>query len=256
LLLHLDLVTLIQNKMDRYKSLHLWMLIPMVFMQLGIFRDYWGDFSDNAWSVHVHYWTGTIWYLFLIIQPYYATHGQLERHRTNGIIGIFLAGGVAITALSMLHRDLVNAHNALEFPDRFGFFKPWFFYGVALVEIVMMSAFIYAVVQAIINRKKLDDHAWWLMATVFIIMMPALGRGVQVAWFRIAGIDSELEVMLGIFLAEGIILALALLAAIKYGKPNHPATYLIVGVNLFNCLIEPIGKSIMVQTFLETIIKG
>ena len=76
------------------------MIIPMVFMQLGIFRDYWGDFSDNAWSVHIHYLTGTVWYIYLIIQPYFATHGQLTRHRTNGIIGMFIAGGVCLTALS------------------------------------------------------------------------------------------------------------------------------------------------------------
>lgn len=74
------------------------MVIPMLVMQLGIFRDYWGDFSDNAWSVHIHYWTGTVWYIYLIIQPYFATHGQIARHRTNGIIGIFLAGGVCLTS--------------------------------------------------------------------------------------------------------------------------------------------------------------
>ena len=90
------------------------MIIPMVVMQLGIFRDYWGDFSDNAWSVHIHYWTGTIWYVFLIIQPYFVTHGQIARHRTNGIIGMFMAGGVCLTALSMMNRDIVTTQKALE----------------------------------------------------------------------------------------------------------------------------------------------
>jgi len=50
--------------MDKYKNLYKWMIIPMVMMQLGIFEDYWGDFSDNAWSVHIHYWTGTVWSSF------------------------------------------------------------------------------------------------------------------------------------------------------------------------------------------------
>ena len=99
--------------MHKYKELHKWMIVPMIFMQFGIFRDYWWDFSENAWSVHVHYWTGTIWYVYLIIQPYFATHGQIARHRTNGIIGMFLAGGVCLTALSMLHRDIVSAEGAL-----------------------------------------------------------------------------------------------------------------------------------------------
>ena len=64
--------------MTKYKTLHLWMIIPMLVMQLGIFHDYWGDFSKNAWSVHVHYLTGTVWYFYLIIQPYFATHGHRD----------------------------------------------------------------------------------------------------------------------------------------------------------------------------------
>ena len=62
--------------MERYKNLWIWMIVPMIIMQLGIYMDYWGDFSDNPWSVHIHYWTGTLWYAYLIMQPYFVTHGQ------------------------------------------------------------------------------------------------------------------------------------------------------------------------------------
>ena len=242
--------------LDQYKSLYKWMIIPMVVMQLGIFMDYWGDFSDNAWSVHIHYWTGTVWYLYLIIQPYYATHGQLNKHRTNGIIGMVLAGGVAITALSMLNRDIDTAHRAAEFPDRFGPFKPWFFHGVIFVEMVMMTAFIYAVVQAIIHRKNLANHSWWLISSVFIIMFPALGRGIQIFWFKIVERTPESSVMPPLYLTVFIIIMLALLTARKYGQIRHPATYLAVGVNLINCLIEPVGKLESIQSLFESMIKG
>jgi len=233
------------------------MIIPMVFMQFGIFQDYWGDFSDNAWSVHIHYWTGTTWYLYLIIQPYYATHGQLERHRTNGIIGMFLAGGVSLTALSMLHRDLVTSQNASEMPERFGPFQPWFFLGVAAVEIVMMTAFCYAVIKAILQRKKLEDHAWWLISTVFLIMMPALGRGIQNIYVETNIKDwPDINIMLPIYFTQALIIGMLLFAAWKYGKLKHPATYLAVAVNLFIFLLEPIGRSQTVQSFLRTVIKG
>ncbi len=117
--------------MAKYKSLYLWMFLPMIFMQAGIFEDYWGDFTENAWSVHVHYWTGTVWYIFLIIQPYYATHGQLARHRTLGIIGMFMGGAVCLTALSMLYRDIETTKLIKEDPSRFGPFEGWFFFGVS-----------------------------------------------------------------------------------------------------------------------------
>ena len=85
-------------RMSKYRTLYLWMIIPMVLMQLGIARDYWGDFTENTWAVHVHYWCATLWYAFLVVQPWLATHGRMELHRTNGMIGLFLAGGVAIGA--------------------------------------------------------------------------------------------------------------------------------------------------------------
>jgi len=243
--------------MQKYKSLYKWMIVPMVLMQLGIFKDYWGDFTDNAWSVHIHYWTGTIWYIYLIIQPYFATHGKLVIHRTNGMIGMFVAGGVCITALSMMNRDLMNAQNALKMPEQFGPFQPWFFLGVAAVEIVMMVAFGFAVIKSIIHRKSLEDHAWWLITTVFIIMMPALGRGIQNLYVQLNSKDWPIiNIMSPLYITELLIISMLLFAAWKYQKLKHPATYLAIGVNLFNFLLEPLGKSELVQSFLKTIIKG
>jgi hypothetical protein len=243
--------------MGKYKNLYKWMIIPMVLMQFGIFQDYWGDFFENAWSVHIHYWTGTVWYIYLIIQPFYATHGKMNIHRTNGIIGMFLAGGVCITAFSMLHRDIVTTQNAMLLPDRFGPFEPWFFFGVAAVEIPMIIAFGLAVIKSIISRKSLEDHAWWLISTVFIIMMPALGRGIQNIYVGMNINDwPNIDIMTPIYFTQIIIIGLVLLAAWKYGKLKHPGTYLAVGVNLYTCFLEPIGKSGTVKTFLETIIKG
>jgi hypothetical protein len=233
------------------------MVIPMVIMQLGIFEDYWGDFSENAWSVHMHYWTGTIWYIFLIIQPYLATHGQLSRHRTNGIIGMFLAGGVCLTALSMLHRDIETTQRSIAAPDRFGPFQPWFFFGVAAVEIVMMTAFGFAVIKSIVHRKEMDNHAWWLVSTVFIIMMPALARGIQNVYVDMHIKDwPNVNIMLPLYLTQILIIGMLLSWAWKYGKLKHPATYLALCVNLFIFLLEPLGRSVYVQQFLKTAIQG
>jgi len=245
------------SNLSKYKDIYLWMLVPMAFMQFGIFKDYWGDFTDNAWSVHVHYWTGTIWYVYLIIQPYFITHGQPEKHKTNGIIGMFLAGGVCLTAFSMMNRDLVNAQHSVEHADRFGPFQPWFFMGVAAVEIVMMTAFAFAIIKSIIHRREMENHAWWLVSTVFIIMMPALGRGVQNVYVGMHISEwPNIDIILPLYIAEFLIIGMLLAGAWKYGKLKHPATFLAASVNLFNCLLEPIGRSEAVQEFLTSVIKG
>jgi hypothetical protein len=242
--------------MNKYKTLHKWMIVPMVFMQFGIFKDYWGDFTDNTWSVHIHYWTGTTWYIYLIIQPWFATHGQIPRHRTNGIIGMFVAGGVCLTALSMMNRDILNAQRALEVPDKFGPFQSWFFFGVAVVEVVMMTAFGFAIIKSILHRKEIENHAWWLISTVFIIMMPALGRGIQNVYVGMHIKEwPHINIMAPIYITQVVIIGMLLLGAWKYGKLKHPATWFAVAVNLFIFLLEPIGRSEQVQLFLKAVIK-
>jgi len=241
--------------LDRYRDLYLWMLIPMAIMQLGIFRDYWGDLTDNAWAVHIHYWTATLWYLFLILQPYYVARRQFERHRTVGIIGFFLAGGVALTALGALHRDIANAELSARLRDQFGPFEPWFFYGIAAVEFVMMSAFIFAVIQAILHRRSVHDHAWWLISSIFIIMMPSLGRGLGVLWAILFGSDDPGQVTYPVYLTTAIIILLLLWAARRNGRFNHPATWLALGTNLFSLLFEPLGKWEWLQGVLTSAIK-
>ena len=229
----------------------------MVIMQLGIFMDYWGDFSRNAWSVHIHYWTGTVWYIYLIIQPYYITHQKIERHRTNGIIGMFIAGGVCLTALSMMHRDIASAERSLADPARFGPLQPWFFYGIAAVEVVMILAFGYAVIKSLIHRKEIENHSWWLISTVFIIMMPALGRGLGFVSFMIQSDRMpNVDIMLPLYVTEFVIISMLLLGAWKFNTLRHPATYLALAVNLFNCLLEPLGRSESVQMALQTLVKG
>lgn len=142
-------------------------------------------------------------------------------------------------------------------PERFGPFEPWFFFGVAAVEIVMMTAFGFAIIKSIIHRKKIEHHAWWLVSTVFLIMMPALGRGVQNVYIAINRKDwPNIDIMIPIYIAQGLIIAMLLIAAWKYGKLKHPATYLALGVNLFIFLSEPLGRSEAVQAFLKTMIKG
>jgi hypothetical protein len=41
---------------------------------------------------------------------------------------MFIAGGVCLTALSMMHRDIKTTEKALALPERFGPFQQWFFF--------------------------------------------------------------------------------------------------------------------------------
>ena len=243
--------------MDRLKHIWLWMIIPLVVMQATIFVDYWGDFADNTWAVHVHYWIATVWYVFLISQPWLYAHGRMSAHRTLGILGIGLAGALAFTAISQLSRDLVYANFVAENPGGIGPFEPWFFLGVAISEIILISAFIVAVIMAVIHRKNVQDHSWWLISTVFIVMMPALARGLQAVWIAIYGfgVDIDVVVMSPVYLSQSIIIAMVFAAAVYLNKLRHPATYLAVAANTAVLFLEPLGRSAVLEGVLRAIIK-
>ncbi|HEU0112333.1 MAG TPA: hypothetical protein VFQ73_15770 [Flavisolibacter sp.] len=57
-------------------------------------------------------------------------------------------------------------------------------------------------------RKNIESHAWWLISTVFSIMMP-------------------------LYLTQVLILAMIVAGAWKYGKLKHPATFVAIAVNPF-----------------------
>lgn len=239
--------------MNRYKNLHLWMLIPFIVMQVGIFPFYWPTFSQEYWGVHVHYWLATVWYLFLITQPYYATHGKIEKHRTNGIIGFFIAGGVIFSAIVMLMGDMRNA-GLIENNPASSNLTAEFLYGVVVIELILTAAFIYSIIQAIVKRKNLEEHAWWLIAGLFYIMMPAVGRGFFFMLAVLNGGIYEVPLYVPNKIATGVIITMLLLFAWKYKKLKHQATWIGIAINLTTFFHEFIGSSESVQAVLKSMI--
>jgi hypothetical protein len=96
-----------------------------------------------------------------------------------------------------------------------------------------------------------------MVSTVFLIMMPALGRGVQNLYVGLHRAEMpNVDIMIPLYPTQFLILGLLLLAAWRFAKLRHPATWLAIGVNLFVLLLEPIGRSPGVQSFLKAAIRG
>lgn len=237
--------------MKRYTQLHVWMVGILLLVQIGIFRFYWPSFETKSWEFHIHYWLVTAWYLLLIFQPFWATHGKLERHRTIGLLGFMIAGGAIFTAISLLDFPLKMVERWT--PESKGPPIP-FYYGTLVIELVLILAFAYAVVMGILRRRQVEEHAWWLTASAFFMMMPAVGRGMIVFWRSILP-PEKLNPMFIAISAEVIYIPLLLIFALKFGKIKHPATYLALMMVLVRFLRLPIGKSEWIQQFLKTLIQ-
>lgn len=241
------------------KSNALWgtMLGAMLLLQSTIFADYWGDFADNTWAVHVHYWAATAWFLLLITQPWRIKSGRLDSHRTWGIIGVGLAGGFAFTSISQFNRDLFYANLVTENPGAIGPFEAWFFFGIAISEMILVSAFMVAVTMAVLKRRQAAEHGWWMMSTASIVMFPALGRGLQGLWIAVYGFDPAIDVvvMTPIYVSQGLIIVLTAGVAAYFSVLRHPATYLALGANAAVMLMDPLGRSELLQAALRAVIK-
>lgn len=239
--------------MKNLDRLHRSMIVPFVVMQLFIAGDYWFDFLGAPWGIHVHVLTVFAWYLLLMTQPYLIAARNIATHRTVGIFGFLIAGGVAFTAISLLPNTVGFGRLVEAEPGLILDFEPEFFYAIAVSEFILAIAFLFAVYKAIVLRKSKEDHAAWLISTAFIMLFPAVGRGVQN--FSIAFHGPETDdffariIVVPSLVTAAIIIGLALAVATRHAMQRHPAIILAVLVNLvpvitqcFPGLIEPLSE--------------
>ncbi|MCP9291928.1 hypothetical protein [Gracilimonas sediminicola] len=226
--------------MDKYKKLHLWLLIPFFIAVLGFMRSYFLNFLNASWGNHVHGISATLWFLFVIIQPYLATHGHLKKHKLYGKIGMFLAGAVFASALVMIPENIRFAQTD---------FDPWvapdvFLYGVSFFDLISITGFAFSVIMAIIKSKNMDEHAIWMISSVLWALMPALARFGLIfsVWFGQNLNFAELAMITtpAILITAGII--------IYKLKRWHPAMVAVIIGHISVYLIIPLGKS---QTWIE-----
>jgi len=226
------------------------MFILFLVVQISIFAYYWTSFSTVSWEIHIHYWVVSFWYLIVIIQPFLAVAGKISNHRTLGIIGFLIAGGVIFSGLSLL--DIPLKLDAAYDPGRPG--PPIaFYYGTLVVEFILMIAFAYAVVKSILHRKNIQDHSWWLVCSAFFMIAPALGRRMFLFWRFVLPPDAFKPIFV-ILSTELVYLPLFLVFALKFGKIKHQATLIGILLVFIRLLRFPIGSSETVQAFLKSVI--
>ncbi|MEQ8926191.1 MAG: hypothetical protein RLO81_10290 [Fulvivirga sp.] len=155
-----------------FKSAHKWLIIPFVISIIGFSRSYFLKLPDATWHQHMHGLSAILWYIMVIVQPYLITNGKIELHKYYGKIALFLAGAVTFSAITIIPLNLKAAANLEPNPV----VSMDFFYGVTFTDIITIIGFGLSVIIGITKVKNLEDHAFWMIATVFWALMPALGR--------------------------------------------------------------------------------
>ena len=221
--------------MEKYKKAHLWLLIPFALAVMGFWRSYFMNFTGATWGQHIHGLSAILWFGFVISQPYLATHGQLKKHRRNGIIGMFLAGMVVASALAVIPGNIRLALTDIDPPVA----PDFFLYGVSFIDLITITGFGLSVIMAIIKSKNLDDHALWMISTVFWALMPALAR---LALVPLLWMDTYTHFANLAMITTPFIILAALIIMIRM-KRAHPALIAVIAGNLSVYLIVPLGEN-------------
>ena len=154
--------------LNNYKNTHRWLIIPFVVIMLGFAPSYWLKLGEVPFRQHLHGITATLWFIVLIAQPYLVTHGKAKQHRFYGMLALFVAGGVALSAAGAIPYNFQGSMSAAAR------------YGLSLIDVVVVSGFSVAVIMAIRTAKDIDSHARWMISTVFWAVMPGLFRLIMI----------------------------------------------------------------------------
>ncbi|WP_018127824.1 hypothetical protein [Balneola vulgaris] len=222
--------------MERYKNLHYWLLIPFSIAVLGFMRSYYLDFLNVSFGNHVHGLTSTLWFVFIVIQPYLATHKRLKLHRKLGRIGTFLAGAVFASALVMIPENIRFARTDIDpivAPDEF-------LYGVSFFDIISISGFAASVVIGVLRSKKIDEHAIWMISSVLWALMPALARFALALILLTDGTMMSFAYLAMITTPAILITALIIMYKLKRW---HPAMLAVIIGHISVYLIIPLGNN-------------
>ncbi len=222
--------------LHQYRNTHKWMVIPWIIIIVGFTPQYFMTWLSEPWAYHLHALSAMGWYAFMIFQPYFATHGKLKQHRLWGMIGLFVAGAVVFSALSIVPNNV--------YFGAIGGFEPVFpaafFYGLVFTESIAVIGFGLAVIMAIINAKKSDQHAIWMLSTLFFGLMPGWARLIMFPVLITGGEVPGLDVQTCLNVGISTFMLVILFVGYRLKKLKHPAIVLslmCVFIMIFTILI-------------------
>ncbi|MGB1262419.1 MAG: hypothetical protein ACPG52_05865 [Cognaticolwellia sp.] len=224
------------QKIDLFPKAHLWLLIPFVLTIAGFYLSYWRVFDEAPWRQHMHGLSATAWYILVIIQPWLIHNKSTSFHKKLGIIGVFLAGAVVFSALQVMPYQVVN-----EFlPDILK-------YGFSFGDICALTGFSICVILGVLNAKNLNEHARWLISTVFWILLPATARLVYFPMLTAYEGNPPLTYIQAVYFCWIITTVIPLLFMMyldykKEKKVYNSYLFTLLGVSFYTLAIAPMGK--------------
>lgn len=239
-----------KNVLNQYRNAHKWMIIPWLIIIVGFTPQYFMTWLSEPWAYHLHALSAMAWYALMASQPYLITRGKPKQHRLWGMLGIFIVGAVVFSALSIVPTNV--------YFGAIGGFEPVlpasFFYGLVFTESIQIIGFGLAVIMAIINAKKPDQHAIWMLSTLFFGLMPGWVRLIMFP-ILITGEGGGLDVQICLNIGIPIFVLAVLIVGYRLNKLKHPAIILSIILVILMLFTLEIGERPSYQELVTKIMK-
>lgn len=149
-----------------YRHAHWYVLALFLLVFAGFFKTYFTKLGQTDLIRHIHAATAIGWMTLLVVQSYAITHGKVSWHRAFAKLSFVLVPLLTITGLIMVHIMLARH------PLRLG--SAWTLR--AFADFVALLYFVVQYTMGIVYRRDVRQHQRFVLATVFALFPPALGR--------------------------------------------------------------------------------
>ncbi|MDJ0910092.1 MAG: hypothetical protein QNI99_12925 [Woeseiaceae bacterium] len=238
----------VRDTLELYSSAHKWLVIPVIVILVAFTPQYFATFASEPWAYHMHAWAAIIWYALMVSQPYLATRGRIRDHRKWGMVGLIAAGAFIVSGLIITP---TNVYFGLigGFPP---VFPAEFFFGLTLTETLAMLGFAVSVTMAIIKSRVPDQHAIWMLGTVFFGFMPAWLR---LSMFPVFAFGIEISTTKALSVSIPVFVAVILYVGYKIRKLTHPMIIASSAVTVLMISTSYVGGIEWYQEFVTSLMK-
>jgi hypothetical protein len=188
----------ITNKKKRpafYSKSPWYFALALLIIFIGFYKSYFTQLKQTDISHHIHGSAALLWMLLLIVQPLLISKNGIKWHRWLGWASVVLVPVIILSGMKMVQ---VMIQIRASYPPKVP-------YQLAFIDLFSLVQFAVFFVLAIVTRKKMQLHARYMAATVFLFLMPGLGR----ALLFIPGLNSFGKVVnVGLLLTEITLLIL------------------------------------------------
>ncbi|MEP9357939.1 hypothetical protein [Sphingomonas sp. KR3-1] len=219
-----------------YRHAH-WVLLALFpLAALAFWPGYLATISTAPVQLHMHGITATLWLMLLVAQSWSIHAGRNALHRTLGaasliLFPLFLAGGAGVF-LSMARgfAQATSPFNVVYAPR------------LALIDLVSVVSFALFYYEALRQRRKVQLHARYMLATVIFLLPPILGRiAPLVPGLGVHGPAEFGKLALDFQLADALTALIALGLAFTSGRHGRPFFLAGAAVLLASLLFEFLG---------------